>query len=216
MRFYAGLCVAMACLAWSPMAAQALVIDLGGSGWEAVIDDADASVIDIVVDAVTPEAVIIEIAKEFTEGPDPGTGEFPPLDVLFVQIAEDVDTVPYIVIEDETVINSTGFDWTDYHFEIIGGGETAFDADRSSDFATGPFQTRVYSDDFKALWLFDGLVAPDEIFYPGFGSGALWIAADLSDAEPVSFVFRQMPTPEPATLVTLLAGAGLVLLRRRW
>ena len=45
-------------------------------------------------------------------------------------------------------------------------------------------------------------------YFPGMDASDLVIAVDLGNEGPVSFEFKQYPTPEPATMA--LMGLGLV------
>jgi hypothetical protein len=205
-------------LAWPALGGG---IDLGG-GWRANWPPPDGS-IGIVVDEVTREYIRIQISKDFTEPPDE-QGIFPPRLIDFVQIADDANTVPRIIIEDEIITNLTGADWTDFHWKILNGRDAWFNVPLSSSFDVSPFRQKVFSDPFNLfndpnkatdLEAFDGLVRHGESFFPGIRAGALVIDVDLWGSEdPLSFTLKEIPTPEPATLA-LLAVAGLFALRRR-
>lgn len=199
--------------------ARADIIPLGG-GWVANV--ADATVIDIFVDQVGPRYLNIEISKDFTE--PPVGGEFPPRTIVFEQIADDGGTVPRIIITDEAATNLTLAPWTDYHWQLVDTAVAWFNVPLSAGFDTTPFMARTFSDpggvhgdpdkatDLDAR---DGVVAPFETFFPGAASGALVIDVDLSDVEPVAFVFTQYPTPEPSGVLLVAAGVLGGLWRRR-
>ena len=58
----------------------------------------------IVVDDVTPEYLLIQISKDFTDPPGVG-GVFPPKLIDFLQVDTDENTVPQIVIENSLFQN---------------------------------------------------------------------------------------------------------------
>lgn len=205
--------------------AQAVVVPLGDSGWEASFVPPPDGVLEIeVLDNGGGEAsqggrgdLVIRITKEFTLPPDPDTGVFPSVVIVFRQIADDADTSRRIVIDEEWITNRTGVAWTDYHYALLLGGGTAFDADASSNFSIDPFDPvqSGFSNDFRQFELQGGVVPDGGLFTPGVDSGALVIDADLSRDRPQVFVFKQFPTPEPATWVLLVGTAGVWAVRRR-
>jgi hypothetical protein len=195
-------------------------IDLPG-GWRANWPPPDGS-IGIVVDEVTREYIRIQISKDFTDPPEHGI--FPPRLIDFIQTEDDAHTVPRIIIADEIISNQTGADWPDFHWQVINGRDAWFNVPLSRSFDVSPYRRKVFSDPFdifhdpdKATDLdaFDGLVRHRETFFPGVREGDLVIDVDLRASEdPLSFTFKQFPTPEPGTL-GLLAAAALFVLRRR-
>lgn len=197
-------------------AAPASSIVLGG-GWQA--NWANGTV-GITVDQVTDEFVSIEISKDFIE--PPVNGEFPPLLIDFVQIDTDANTVPRIIINDETITNLTGEEWTDFHWTLIDGTSVWFNVPMSAAFDTGPFATKVFSDPLNLfgdpdkatdLDAFDGVIPAFGSYFPGLAGGELVIDVDLTPVDPVSFTLVEFPTPEPTSLVLL--GLGALALRRR-
>lgn len=202
--------------------AWADVVPLGG-GWQAdVVDPANVS---IVVDLVAPDFMTIQISKDFVEPPGVG-GVFPAQLIDFQQIDDDANTVPRIVIVDESITNLTGVDWTDYHWAVLDGTDAWFDVPLSQDFAVDPFAYKEFSDPWdvfvdpdKATDLLadEGVVPNNSSFFPGGGpgDGELVIDVDLSEVDPVSFTFKQFPTPEPGTLLLLALGGLLVTRYRR-
>ncbi len=194
-------------------------IPLGSSGWEAIIDDSLVGLVDLAVDQVTPDAVYIEKAAEFTQGPGPGG--FPAISILFRQTSP--DAVGSIVINDEIIQNNTGVDWTDFHFLLVDGGDAVFDT--NSVFDTSPFDNQYFSPDATEFSVdgfglgpagTDAIVPDGGVWFPGNGAfnGELIINVNVAPSAPfTSFTLKEIPTPEPTSLVLLVLGSAL--LRRR-
>lgn len=198
--------------------AGAGTIDLGG-GWLASWP-APHGAIDIRVDQVTPEFVKIEISKDFYDPPVGGI--FPPRVIDFIQNKPDGQTVPRLIILDETITNLTGVDWTDYHWTVLNQGDAWFNVPLSAAFDVSPFTVKVFSDPSNVfndpnkatdLDASGGVVLAGGTFWPGHAAGELVIDVDLTPTVPVSFTFKQFPTPEPAGFVLVTLGA--LVLRRR-
>lgn len=210
--------VSLLLLAWPAPSGE---IDIGG-GWRVSWPPPDGD-IGIVVDELTREYIRIQISKDFT-GPPDENGIFPPRLMDFLQIADDANTVPRIIIADEIITNQTRADWTDFHWQVLNKRDAWFNVPLSRNFDVSPFRQKKFSDPFdifgdpnKAtdLEAFDGLVRHGQTFFPGVREGDLVIDVDLRGSQdPLSFTFKQVPTPEPATLA-LLAMAGLLAIRRR-
>jgi len=206
-----ALAALLACIAAQPAGAAIVVkpLDYLGqpSGWEARYDDALVGVTVDMLETVglTPGYVDIEIGKQFTD--------FVNVPVEFFQIAP--NPVPVIRIVDETMANSTGRVWTDFHWELAGPA-TFSDPD---DFYIGPFTRKILTATTLDVDL--GVVGdapPNNIFRPGDPDqpgGPLYIHPAIGQ-EPdfTSFTLIQYPTPEPGTMA-LLAVGGAALLRRR-
>lgn len=213
------------CLLYASAAALALVnvalagtIDLGG-GWRANWPTLPGG-LDIQVDQLTPEFVKVRIIKDFTAPPSGGV--FEPRLIDFVQIKPDAETVPQIIITQETISNQTGSPWTDYHWAVFNQGEVWFKVPESAGFDVSPFTNKVFSDPYLIfndpnratdLDVDGGLVPAGGTFLPGAAAGDLCIGIDLTASLPVSFTFKQFPTPEPASLA--LVALSVVALRRR-
>jgi hypothetical protein len=206
------------------VASAEVIVDLRtedeDSGWSAILADDVYS--GVVVDAITDSYVRIEIAKTFFQGPE--GGQFPANLIEFRQTADDIDPLPVIQITSEAITNDTGWDWTDYHWEII-GDDAAFDrtATENSGFSIDPFTRGLWGaapagwspDHSASLDVDGGTVRDGETFFPGSGQGRLYIDVDVTGQQPVSFVLRQYPTPEPGTMAVLAGGALILLVRPR-
>jgi len=184
------------------------------SGWSALVPDHATT--GIVVDQVGGDYVRIEVAKTFDD--------FDVNVITFYQRLPDAQTVATIRIDDEIVHNNTGGNWTRYLW-AIDGAAAALDkpATEASVFDVSPFTSKTWgptqagwSDPGHVAWLLagDGVVADGETFSPGLAGGSLYIDVDLS-GQGRSFQLKQMPIPEPATLVVLATGAAGLLIRCR-
>jgi len=119
---------------------------------------------------------------------------------------------------DETVLNPTMVDWTDYHVQLGTGLGDDFEASTPGDgllFVSGTSAT------FPTLtWL-----SEDELAFSGsivgpLNSDDLLLQLQLPGADPYTFTLRQWPTttviPEPSTLVIWALGLlGLGFYGRR-
>jgi hypothetical protein len=216
------LAAAMMLLA-TPLQSNAGVVPLGNSGWEAIWDAGLDPFVDIVVDGETSNAVFIQKFAQFLQPPGPG-GIFAGLNIQFRQTRP--GAVPFIVINDEVVTNSTGAAWFDFHFELIDGGDVTFDPARTAasggpapiGFSISPFTIASYGSGNTTLDMAGGVVPNGGVWFPGNGpsDGQLWINAAPTTAGPFRvFTLKERPSiPEPASLSVLALG-GLALIRRR-
>lgn len=202
----------------------------GSSGWKASWDASLDPFVDIIVDLVTPGAVFIQKSAQFTQGP--GAGGFPTIPITFTQLVP--GAVGQIVINDEIITNSTGVDWTDFHFELLDSGDATFNpaltnaSAGGTGFSSTPFDNQMFSPDNLSFWV-DGfglgaggsnaVIPTGTQWFPGNGAfdGELYIDLVTKPAAPFTvFTLKETPTvPEPATLGLLAFGAFLLLPRKR-
>lgn len=218
MRTFTIACVGLV-VVWFGAPTNAGVIDLGG-GWQASFDPGLDGLVDITVDSVTADTIYIQKAAEFTQ--PPGPGGFPTIPIVFQQIAP--SAITSIVINDESITNSTGFDWTDFHWEILDEPDAWFET-LGFYFSTSPFDNQTFLDT-RNLFVdgfglgaggTDAVVADGASWFPGNGpaDGELIMNVVSQSQEPFSlFTLKETPTPEPTTLA-LLSLAGLAAFRRR-
>lgn len=218
----------------APVMAGTMV--LGTSGWTASWDVSLDGLVDFVVDGETANAVIIQKFAEFTQGPGFG-GIMPPINVTFTQNGPNPKT--FIVMNDEVITNSTGVDWTDFHMDIVNGGDVAFNrtltdaSNGGAGFSTAPFVNQSWGgwlggDHYESFEVdgfgLGGTVDDGTVWNPGGGAldGELFIEL-LSVKDGITdftvFSLKERPTiiPEPASALLLMAGVlGLVgFVRRR-
>ncbi|MCG8407913.1 MAG: hypothetical protein MI923_22155, partial [Phycisphaerales bacterium] len=170
------------------------------AGWcvSASVQGSNVSIVTDLVDFQNSVAVI-EISKEFQEGP--AFGVLPPVNLDFVQVCPDAETVSMIVIADEVINNNTGEDWTSFEWIILDDICAWFDVSQSSDFNVSPFLNKTFSNFIDAptnnqsqlLTLDSGIVPNGAVFFPGAGTSALKIGVNLSGDTPVSFTLKEQP-----------------------
>jgi hypothetical protein len=192
-----------------------------GGGWQASWHPDLDPFVDINPVTVVGDAVFIQKSAEFTQGPVGGV--FPSIPIVFEQIAYPAATS--IVIDDEIIKNSTSFPWDDFHIDLLNGPDVAFDPAATAASGGGgpigwtidPFLQAAFTPDLTRLDIWDGVVPAGGLWFPGDGltNGQLWIDVVPKENEPyTTFILKETPTPEPATMA-LLAMGGLALIRRR-
>lgn len=210
--------IALAACAATASAAQ---IDIGG-GWRATWDSSLDPFVNITPSGVTSTAVHIIKSATFTQ--PPVNGIFSSILIQFTQTSP--NAVPFIVIDHEVITNNTGAPWTDFHMFTLDSGDVHFDP--AATLASGgpgpigwdvaPFTTASFANSDTLLDVAGGVIPNGAMWLPGFGpnAGDLWIAATIRPQAPfTTFTLKEIPTPEPTTL--LLAGLGLAFsgVRRR-
>ena len=212
------LTLSLACAVMTVMTtpAAAAVVDLGG-GWQASWPDSLDSLVSMTGELVDGVLIVRKTAK-FTQ--PPVNRIFPTIPIVFTQNAQVAAT--HIVIDNESIQNSTGVDWRDFHIDLLGGG-TVFDSVSTKNsggpdpigWDIAPFKQAAFTT-LQLLDIWDGIVPAGQFWLPGDGTagGQLWL--DVFPTQNVSafFTLKETPTPEPAT-VCLLAFGGVALLTKR-
>jgi len=190
----------------------------GDSGWTAIYDSSLGPYVSIDVQGVNAGSqVVIEISKEFTQGPD-NTGLFPAIPIYFWK--REPTATPQVVLADEIITNSTGVDWLSFQWQLLGPSTVDFDtSDRYISIA--PFTVSGFFGNDRNFGVDQGTlshIAGNNVWFPGDGAtdGNLIINADSS------FTLKQWPrdenipgVPESSTVLLLAAGAPLLWRRRR-
>lgn len=199
--------------------AQAGVVDIGG-GWQASWDPSLDGFVQIISNGVSGDAVFIEKSAQFTQ--PPVNGFFPTVAITFTQISP--SAVSNIVIDDEIITNTTGFDWTGFNMQLIDGGDVEFDPVATAasggtgpiGFSIAPFTTAAFTPDLMRLDIGGGVVANGTQWFPGsgFDDGQLWMNVNLTPGIPKVFTLKETPVPTPGA-VALFGVAGLAASRRR-
>lgn len=208
----------------------------GASGWKAQYDDEQVGFVDLVFDGMEDtngdgvlDTIVIQKSAEFFN--------IGVISIVFNQIAAPTAgvNITHIAIEDESLTNSTGFDWTDFHFQILDSGDAAFDPAKTlasggpavtGGFYVGPFTNLVYSGDFMTVDVFGGGTVMDgETWFPGtdtvtFGPGgrlymSVYSASGLPGDPFTNFTLKENPTIPAPGVLALLGVAGLTCSRRR-
>lgn len=192
------------------------VVDLGG-GWQASWPVSLDGLVSMTGEVVG-DVLIVRKTAEFTQ--PPVNGIFPTIPIVFTQNA--VLAATHIVIDNESIKNSTGVDWRDFHIDLLGGG-TVFDSVSTANsggpdpigWDIAPFKQAAFTT-LKRLDIWDGIVPAGQSWLPGDGTGGgqLWLDVFPNPDSFTSFWLKETPTPEPAT-VCLLAFGGIALLTKR-
>jgi len=208
-------------------AAQAGTVQLGNSGWSATWSSSQDAKLSLNVDFESADTVFIEKFLQVLPGDlDPG-GFFNPAVVVFQQTASNAK--PFIVINDEQVVNASGVAWNGFTMTILGGPGVSFDAGRTdisppgAGFSIDPFTTYSFTNGDTLLNV-SGATIPSGPAIPGPGDPNVWLPGARSGglaivASPLvgsvglrSFSFKETPStgaiaiPLPAAVWTGLSG----------
>ena len=201
--------------------AKAASVDLSAFGWMADTDPG----IDLTILSTSNNGITLALEKNaiFTSTA--------PLNITFRQVSS--SAVANIAIDDETIVNDSGSNFTGFTFSVSGGTSNNgavphFDQAASAGFLTDPFATGSYSSDSTSLSATGGTLTSgafsSNIWHPGLNAGDLTIAAAPFTSGNVnqSFVFTEIPQtatqaiPLPAAAWTSLSGLlGLGILAKR-
>jgi hypothetical protein len=203
--------------------ANAAIVPLGTSGWQAEWPDALDPFLGIVVDGQTTNQLFIQKTAQFT---NPFvSGETTPIDIVFRQVA--ASTITQIGMISEVLTNQTGSPWVGFRMELLNNASVAFDPAATN--ASGgpapigwnldPFTTGVFSGGNQVLTIGGGSIANNDTYFPGTGpggGGTLYINVNSAPSAPFSsFTLRERPVvPEPAGLA-VIGGMALLIQRRR-
>ena len=217
-KVLAGLLIlSLACVGATPAAAG--VVDLGG-GWEASWDASLDNLVTFETVDIAGDVLIVQKTARFTQPP---VGVmFPSIPIVFRQVAWPAAT--QIVIDSESIQNSTGVDWTDFHLILL-GGNAVFDPVSTANsggpapigWKIDPFAQAAFDANLKRLDIWGGLVPDGGLWQPGIdpAGGGLWINAFPNPDVFTSFTLKETPTPEPAAMVLLASGGAVILLSKR-
>jgi hypothetical protein len=212
----------LAGVALTATVASAGSLVLGNSGWQAIWANDNLA---LNTDGVTDNAVFIEKKMNFTTND--------PVRILFQQIPGQT-AVPYIVINDEQLVNRSGQDWSGFTMTVVGlvGGNAHFDTVKTAlgqtdGFSVDPFTTGTFSNDDTVLTVGGGVIPSQpvgqNVWFPGAGSGNLWMIDTSSTVPLLAFTLTEQPIvtpiPLPAAAWSGLAGlvglGGLSLMKKR-
>jgi hypothetical protein len=196
---------------------QAGSLQLGSSGWTASWDASQDSHLSLAVDSVSSDAVYIEKFINFTPSDFNESGDFINPVVITFQSSGSGAT-PYVILNDESLVNNTGSDWSGFKFTLLSGqnnGQSvAFDPAQTgigtpTGFTISPFTTHEYSQDNTILNVGGGTVPAQpvgqNVWFPGTDMGGLVINSAGNDA----FTLKEQPTTgkTPPYVIPLPAAA---------
>lgn len=190
--------------------ATAEIIDLGG-GWQAEIFTDN---VDLVSLGANNDVLTIEKLATFTEL-DEFTGEPLPINITFMQVADDANTASKIVIAAEELTNATGLDWVDFEFILVDSGNAVWNPGEMAGLDILPFTGSEFLDGNTIYRTFDGTVADGDTWFPGAAAGEFVIDVDLSGDTPMIFTLKEAPSVPAPGAVGLLVLAGATIGRRR-
>lgn len=205
--------------------AQAGSVVLGNSGWTASWDSKFDPYLQISTpDYETQDAVYIEKFVNFTNAFNDPAGFIDPAVVTFQ--ATRANATPYIVINDEQLVNNTGKDWNAFRMSLLpSDGSVSFNPALSdinppgSGFDIHPFTNFSFSLNNTILDTNGGVVADGAVWFPGSGPGSLVINTNAGQLGcDAAFTLKEQPLaiPLPAAAWSGLSGlVGLALVGSR-
>jgi hypothetical protein len=202
-------------------------MELGNSGWTVTwsshLDGPGTPQVALSVDYEDSNVVVIEkFAAWGPESKSPFGFFLDPIVLTFQQTRP--NAVSTIIINDEQLINQTGYDWIGFKWTILNGttgtlADTQFNASATGigtpgGFSIDPFTTFAYSQNNQILEVGGGVIPSSppfgpNVWFPGAASGALVIhAAPTSNGSMKSFSLKEQPIiiPLPAAAWTGLSG----------
>jgi hypothetical protein len=202
--------------------AQAGSLQLGNSGWTASWDASQDSHLSLAVDSVSSDAVYIEKFINFNPSDFNESGDFiDPVVITFQHSGS--GATPYVILNDESLVNNTGSDWNGFKFTLLSGENNgqpvSFDPVKtgigaSNGFTINPFTTYAYTQGNTILTVGGGTVPAQpvgqNVWFPGTDVGGLVINSAGND----TFTLKEQPTigktppaiPLPAAAWTGLSG----------
>jgi hypothetical protein len=208
-------------------AAQAGSYALGNSGWTASWDSSNDGRLALNVDGETCDSVFIEKHVTFYDSDINESGQFiDPVVITFQQTS--AHAAQYLVINDESVTNRTGQDWTGFRMTLLpSDGSVSFDPGLSdisppgNGFSIDPFTTHDFAQNNSIFTVGGGVVPTAPIgsntWYPGAATGNLVIDTNAGAfCNEAVFTLKEQPLtcaiPLPAAAWSGLTGlAGLAL-----
>jgi hypothetical protein len=200
-----GFCACLALVLAGARPALAGTVVFEGTGWQAQWDASLDGLVDVDFIDVIGDTIFIQKAAEFTQPPTNNTHT--PVVISFQQTGP--STISSIVIDDEIVTNSTGVAWTGFVMSVNNapGGGVSFNPVMTAGsggggpigFSIDPFTTAEFVDGDRRLNISGGVLADDEIWFPGGGGndGQLWINVQSGpEGDFSSFSFSEQPVSE--------------------
>ncbi len=201
-------------------AVQAGSLQLGNSGWTASWDASQDAHLSLAVDFESADAVYIEKFVTFHPSDFNESGDF--IDPVVINFQHSgSNAAPYIILNDEILVNRTGADWNGFKFTLLSGQNagqsTQFDPVKTgigtpTGFTIDPFTTHEYSQDNTILTVGGGIVPAqpvgENVWFPGTDIGGLVIFSAGND----SFTLKEQPQvgpPPPPIPLPAAAWSGL-------
>ncbi len=216
----------LAALGLSATTASAGSVVLGDSGWTASWADSVDPFLAVNVDGITDSTVFIEKFLDY-HTPANADGTFDTVTINFQQTR--ADALPFIALNDESVVNHSGSDWSGFRFTLNNAtfDPSASNVGQSGGFSIDPFTNHTFSAGDTVLDVSGATVADGEVWFPGVASGNLIVIAPQSaNTNLPAFSLGETPTgPGSPPVIPLppafwsgligLGGLGLIGAGRR-